>query len=311
MDGFGRIKDGLNMRGRMNALRVKKGIVVIGLFGLGVVFIPTVRSQSSANARTISTGRLEEHVLFDSSYHRSRRTWVYTPAGYDAHRAEPYPLILAFDGDEYRDLMPLPHILDSLSSNGYAPKFVAVLIDDSIGGVRLADLCNCARMTGFLGKQLVPWLRRGWRVTSDPRQVIATGSSAGGLGAAFVAFTSPELFGNVWSQSGAFWRGAEASNEEPWEWLTGKVKTEPKKDIRFFLDVGELEDHRTLSGSGPNFRDANRRFKDALKNKGYDVTYLEVPGGNHAERWWSQRLAVGIVTLSKGWAQEPIEVRGN
>lgn len=39
------------------------------------------------------------------------------------------------------------------------------------------------------------------------------------------------------------------------------------------MDVGELEDHPTLGGSGPNFRDASRRFRGALKAKGYDVTY--------------------------------------
>jgi enterochelin esterase-like enzyme len=65
--------------------------------------------------------------------------------------------------------------------------------------------------------------------------------------------------------------------------------------------VGELEDHPTLGGSGPNFREANRRFRDALVARGYPVTYTEVPGGNHAPRWWKQRLATGFVGLSQQW----------
>jgi enterochelin esterase family protein len=156
-------------------------------------------------------------------------------------------------------------------------------------------------MPEFLGKQLIPWARQGWRVTTDPHRVIVTGSSAGGLGSAYVAFVRPDLFGNVWSQSGAFWRGAGGSNDPPWEWLTQQMTASAMKNIRFYLDVGELENHSTLGGSGPNFRDANRRFSNALRKKGYDVTYTEVPGGNHAEQWWSQRLAVGIVALSAGW----------
>ena len=87
--------------------------------------------------------------------------WVHTPAGYDPHRAAPYPLIVAFDGDEYRDTMPLPHVLDSLAAAGAAPAFVAVLIDDSSGAVRLADLANATRMVTFLANQLIPWIRRG------------------------------------------------------------------------------------------------------------------------------------------------------
>lgn len=213
-------------------------------------------------------------------------------------------MILAFDGAEYQDTMPLPMILDTLLATRRAPAFVAVLVDDSSSSVRVADLGNAARMVSFLGHQLMPWIRHGWHVTSDPHRVIVTGASAGGLAASYVAFTRPDLFGNVWSQSGAFWRGAEASNGTPWEWLTSQVLMSPRKDVRFVLDVGELEDHPTLGGAGPNFRDAHRRFHDALRSKGYEVTYTEVPGGNHAPQWWRLRLPNGIVALSAGWDRE-------
>jgi enterochelin esterase-like enzyme len=210
-------------------------------------------------------------------------------------------MILAFDGDSYRDTMPLPRVLDSLLDAHLAPAFVAVLVDDSSGAVRTGELGNSSRMVSFLGKQLIPWVQRGWHVTHDPARVIVTGSSAGGLGAAHVAFAHPDLFGNVWSQSGAFWRGAEGSNAAPYEWLASQVRSAPRRAIRFYLDVGALEDHPTLGGSGPNFRDASRRFRDALSGKGYEVHYTEVAGGNHGEAWWRPRLPVGIAGLSARW----------
>jgi enterochelin esterase family protein len=263
-------------------------------------------SASAQSSRALphssgAAGKIDARTVFDSSYRRSRRIWVYTPPGYDARRSTTYPLIVAFDGKEYQDTMPLPHILDTLLAAKKAPAFVAVLIDNAEGPTRIADLGNDPRMPAFLARQLVPWIRQGWRVTTNPKRVIITGSSAGGLGAAYVAFVHPELFGNVWSQSGAFWRGAEGSNSAPFEWLTAQVKAAPPKPVRFVLDVGALEDHTTLGGSGPNFRDANRRFRDAVKEKGYDLTYTEVPGGNHAPQWWRARLADGIVLLSAGW----------
>jgi enterochelin esterase family protein len=258
-------------------------------------------AASAAGAQQPATGQVRPFVLFDSLYQRPRRLWVYTPPGYDSTPASPYPWILAFDGAEYRDTMPLPHVLDSLLAAKRAPAFITVLLDDSASATRIADLANAPRMAAFLGVELVPWLRAHFPVTRDPHRVIITGSSAGGLAAAYVALTRPDLFGNVWSQSGAFWRGADGSNTAPWEWLTHHAEELPRADVRFYLDVGEMEDHATIGGSGPNFRDANRRFRDVLQGKGYDVTYTEVPGGQHAPRWWSVRLPVGIAALSAGW----------
>ncbi len=270
-------------------------LTVAGVAALGA------HAAQAMGLTSIPSGKVEARTVFDSTYRRARRIWVYTPPGYDPRGTTPYPLIVAFDGLEYQDTMPLPMVLDSLLAAGKTPAFVAVLIDNDEGPTRIADLGNAHKMPDFLAKQLVPWVRQGWRVTTDPQRVIVTGSSAGGLGAAYVAFTHPELFGNVWSQSGAFWRGAEASNGEPYEWLTSQVKAAPRKPVRFVLDVGAMEDHPTLGGAGPNFRDANRRFRDALLAKGYDVTYTEVPGGNHAPQWWKQRLADGIALISAGW----------
>lgn len=246
-----------------------------------------------------SAKRLVHETIFDSAYRRQRDIWIYTPPGYDPKASTPYPLIVAFDGFEYRDTMPLPFILDTLLATKAAPAAVAVLIDDGESATRIADLGNAHRMVEFLSRQLLPYVRSRWRVATDPRRVIVTGSSAGGLGAAYVALEKPELFGNVLSQSGAFWRGAEASNDAPYEWLTTRVAAKPRQTIRFYMDVGEYEDHATLGGSGPNFLAANRRFRDALLAKGYRVTYAEIPQGQHAPQYWMKTLPAGIVELLK------------
>jgi S-formylglutathione hydrolase FrmB len=55
--------------------------------------------------------------------------------------------------------------------------------------------------------------------------------------------------------------------------------------------------HR-LASSGLAQAANTRRFRDALCAKGNDVTYTEVPDGNHGLEWWRPRLAEGIVLLS-------------
>lgn len=248
-----------------------------------------------------SQGKVTAGSINSKVYGRARKVWVYTPSGYDRSGATAYGLVIAFDGDDYRsDTMPLPRILDSLTAAGKVPPMVALLVDNSAGAARLADLANQPAFAQFLASEAVPWVRSRYNVTRDPRRTIVTGSSAGGLAAAYVALVHPEIFGNVFSQSGAFWRGAAGSNSPPFEWLTGQYYAQPRKDVRFFVHVGSGETHRAL-GSGPVFIDAVRRFRDAVKSKGYNVTYTEVPGGQHYPGTWRPRLPVGIVALTQGW----------
>ena len=247
-------------------------------------------------------GTVSQHSIPSRIYGHPRTVWVYTPAGYKSGPTG-YSLIVAFDGEDYHgDTMRLPKILDSLTAAGKMPAMVALMVDNSSGAARLSDLANQPAFAEFLATEVIPWLRRQYNVTRDPRRTIVTGSSAGGLAASFVALVHPEVFGNVLSQSGAYWRGAAASNSPPWEWQTGQYYARPRKDVRFVIDVGAGETHRAL-GDGPVFIEAVRRFRDALKSKGYEVTYTEVPGGQHAPQFWRPRLPIDLVALTSAWSR--------
>lgn len=248
---------------------------------------------------SIPAGRFVQHVIFDSTYRRPRRIWVYTPPGY-RERGKPYDLLVVFDGEDYFNAIPLPMILDTLLAGKQIPPFVAVFVDDSIGQARIDDLSNRSKFAAFIGRQLMPWVRKNWNVTRRADHTIAAGSSNGGLGASYLAFRRPDLFGNVYSQSGAFWRGNEGSSSPP-EWLTAQYASEKKKGIRFVIDIGEKETHHVLGGTGPVFIETNRRFRDALVAKGYSVDYTEVPAGVHSEATWAPRFPLGLLALTKDW----------
>src|SRR5439155_25694335 len=150
----------------------------------------------------------------------------------------------------------------------------------------------------FVADELLPWTREHYPVTHSADRTILAGSSAGGLGAAYIALEYPALFGNVLSQSGAFWRGNEASNSPPYEWLTEQYATSPKKELRFFIDVGARETVGALGGAAPSLLDANQHLSSVLKAKGYAVDYFVVPNGQHAPDTWRTRLSQGIVALA-------------
>ena len=261
--------------------------------------------SDSARARTFlkldaltPAGEVKEFRISDTLYRRSRRVWVYTPPGYPATCGAGCSLLLAFDGGVYLDAIPLPTLLDSLTGTRAISPTVAVLVDNASSTERLADLANHAKFVAFVGDQLVPWVRGRWRVSHDPARSTVTGSSAGGLAAAYIALRRPDLFGNVLSQSGAFWRGDEGSNTAPFEWLTTQYATEGMQQIRFFLDVGSTESTGAMGGTAPSILDANRRLRDTLRAKGYDVAYYEVTGGVHAPSTWRTRLPIGLAALN-------------
>jgi len=248
----------------------------------------------SVTVSVAAKGRVEPMLMADHTYQRTRRVWVYTPPGYDAAGGKSYNLIVFLDGDSYRDEIPAPEILDRLAAGGKIAPTVAVMVDTS--RERLGDLANRSRFADFAAKELVPWIRAKWRVAHDPRRVTVAGFSAGGLGAAYLAYRHPELFGNVLSQSGAFWRGNEGTSE-PGEWLTDQFRQAAPLPVRFYLEVGGEE--TSPVANGVVFIQAVRNFRDVLRAKGYAMRYAEVQGGRHEVAHWRAALAAGIEYLSQ------------
>ena len=242
------------------------------------------------------SGKVEEVRIARESDKLERTAWVYTPPGY-GESAAACDLLVVFDGREYLEDIGLPGILDTLLAQKKAGPFVALLIHSSTGAERLADLANRAGFADFLAADVIEWVRKRYRVSRDPRHVFVAGSSAGGLAAAYVALRRPDVFGNVLSQSGAFWRGNEASNDPPWEWVRTQVEASPKKDIRFVLEVGTRESVAALGGAAPSILEANRRLRDALRTKGYSVVYKEIAEGTHSPETWGKRFPDALVAL--------------
>ncbi len=264
----------------------------------------TARAQVAAPAErvpTVPTGSVAVHVVPDRSLGRTRKVWVYTPPGYNPRRSTPYPLIIAFGAARYRDSMPLARVLDSLVGLGRTPAMVAVLVEDADVASPRAQSGNADRGPAFVGRALVPWVRRRWQVTRDPARTIAMGASADGWAAAHRALMRPDLVGNVFAQSGVFGRGPDGANVPPFEWLTQRVGLLPKARVRFILDVGEHEDRTPSDSDGPNLRDATRRFRDALIARGYEAILVDVAGGSHDERSWRPRVGAGVLALSALW----------
>lgn len=239
-------------------------------------------------------GRLEKIKFTSRTLGNERPLWVYLPAGYNPE-AEPYPLLLLFDGQAYTSIVPAHTILDNLIAAGEIPPVIALLPDSLDGETRNRELPCHEPFLHFLERELLPWARKNYNLSLDPHDAVIAGSSYGGLAASWAALRRPHLFGNVLSQAGAYWWRPGANwqkneaEEEEFGWLTRRYIEHEKQPIRFYQEIGLLEDD--LIGVG-----ANRHFRDVLRAKGYPVDYREFYSG-HDYACWRETLADGLISL--------------
>jgi enterochelin esterase family protein len=240
-------------------------------------------------------GELTLYNLRSEILDNERRVWVYTPAGYFPGSAEPYGLVVIFDGWGYLKLMPTTTILDNLLDAGEIIPAVFVFVDSLSMIIRLRELILHQPFNQFLVQELMPWIRRRHHVTTDPRKVVVAGVSAGGLAAGYAALEHPEYFGNVLSQSGAFSLSPEGEAE--YEWLARQFVPRERIPVQFYLSAGILEVNSLRErGPEPSLLVAHRHLRDVLQAKGYPVHYNEFPGG-HDYISWAGSLPTGLQAL--------------
>jgi len=221
-------------------------------------------------------GRTEEHRLSSRILGHERRFWVYTPPGYN-EKGKPYHLLVLFDGWSFTHWIPTATIIENLLAANRIHPLVAVMVDQKDRNLELR--CH-EPFNEFLVRELIPWMRKHYHVTSNPAETVVAGESNGGLAAAFAGLRHPEIFGNVLSLSGAFsWdpREDQAVDQEDlkWEWIIRQYAAGPKLPLRFALSVGLFERDRKFPDS-PSMLQANRHMRDVLLAKGYTVSYKEV-----------------------------------
>jgi enterochelin esterase-like enzyme len=250
--------------------------------------------ESSFRTTPASRGRVTQQRFVSTLLGGHRPVSIYTPPGHSTEGG-PYPLLLLFDGVTYTSGFEAIGTLDTLISSGRIPPVVACFLTSP--GTRATDIGVEAKpaFAEAMATELVPWLRATFAVTSDPTKVVIGGYSAGGVGAARIAFRYPGTFGNVLSQSGAFGWAFESSP------VIREFRDGERQPLRFHLDVGLL-DYAPLQAPAHELALAegitvgNRHFRDVLMAKGYDVTYRET-GGQHNSLHFRATLADGLMTL--------------
>ncbi|WP_030420325.1 enterochelin esterase [Streptomyces sp. NRRL F-5065] len=208
-----------------------------------------------------------------------RRVWVHRPPG-DA----PSAVAVLLDGEMWGPVLDVGGMLDRMTADK-ALLPTAVLMVDSTGR-RMDDLACNGAFVDWLADGLLPWAAREFAAPLRAERTVIAGQSAGGLTAAFSAFRRPDRFGLAASQSGSFWWPDDDPERET-EWLTRQFAAGERRDVRLWLEVG-LQEWMLLP--------QNRRLRNVLRARGYDVSYREFNGG-HDYACWRGGLADALTAL--------------
>lgn len=250
--------------------------------------------RHSAGHPDLPAGELQEHPIESTALGNRRPLWLYLPHASHGHVQA---LLIVFDGVAFTRTVPTPRILDSLIASRSIPPTAAVFVD-SLGARRNLELPCHAPFAAFVAEQLLPWAHARCGKVARERTVLA-GASYGGAAASYIAQAHPHAFGNVLSLSGSYWVKGDAEDDRDWAWLLRRFEHGPTLALRFYQCVGLFEQGARLFDDAPEQLAINRRMRDVLRAKGYELTYREYPGG-HDYAGWELCLPEALETLLGG-----------
>ena len=172
-------------------------------------------------------GELSTLTYRSNAAHAERSAQVWTPPGYDAARADAYPVLylLADSGQSYKEWTELgraSQILDNLAIDGEIEPMVVVMADGETSKVKQEILNN-----------LAPAVRADYNVSSDAADQAIAGIGRGATQALELLVSDTGKFSSVGSFSGTF---------------TGKISNGKAKQINSRTDLvriytGNVTDH--------------------------------------------------------------------
>lgn len=217
---------------------------------------------------------------------------IYLPPGYNMETK--YPVLYLQDGIDYVEFAQVPTTMDQLIHDNKIKPMMVVFVTPPNRfqpGIpnRMTEYGLNDNYVKFFAEELVPFIDKNYSTFIDPKARLVAGDSFGGLISAYIPFARPDVFANGYSQS-----GYQSFNNDK---LITLYKTEPKKEIKLYVDIGIYEE--VVGGSflpkeELNFLEANRRLKKVLNEKGYNFVYKEYSEG-HTWGNWKRHLIDALI----------------
>jgi enterochelin esterase-like enzyme len=267
----------------------------------------------------VARGAVTRHTFHSTVANDDREFFVYTPAGYDAHRAQAYPVLyllhgLGDDAERWVNAGGANVILDNLIAQGKAVPMVMVTtlgygVPNGPAGAMTAE--NITGYTKILLDEVMPRVDKGYHVSRSREQRAIAGLSMGGAETLYTGLNHLDTFAWMASFSGAYvmWPEANARTEAPAGAPAAAPPANPggrggRGGIQVMDEAAFAKNFPALTakdnarirmlfiacGTADGLIGVNRQFKGWLKSKNVQFTELEVPDIGHVWPLWRQNL---------------------
>lgn len=249
----------------------------------------------------------------------TRRTYVYTPAGYEGG-TDRYPVMYLLHGgsgdeDAWASCGRAIQIFDNLIAQGKARPMIVVMPNGNTTRMASPDLLPAPpalpanqdpgrfrRFPESLVKDLVPFVDKTYRTLADRDHRAIVGLSVGGAQTMYAAFNNLELFAWVAAFSGGYPVMPGAAIDVPPPPNAASLKgpdinksLDPAKFAALMpqLDASANDTLRLLYisiGTADTLQETHKVVKQVLKDKGLKYTLVEFPGYIHEWPVWRLSL---------------------
>ncbi|MGJ8684316.1 MAG: alpha/beta hydrolase [Nonlabens sp.] len=287
------------------------------------VFTPAaaVNDNSFVIQNPISQDTILYFNNFKSSYVDSRNLEIWLPQGYPMTDVD-YQVLYMHDGQNvfnkssasYGEAWEIDEKMDSLTTvgaikptivvttwchpkkrfNEYMPQQPAELTESAIAKAELKkqtgyDQLYSDEYLKFVTSEVLPFVRKNFNVSQEPKDNVIMGSSMGGLISLYGMMEYPRVFGNAGCLS-THWP-VPLLGDAFIESLPESIPD--SKFHRIYFDYGT----ETLD---KNYEPYQKRVDSMFLKKGYtseNYRSLKFEGHEHSEKYWRQRVAPALVFL--------------
>ena len=235
---------------------------------------------------------------------RTRRIWIYLPPDYDKGLKR-YPVLYMHDGQNlfadstsFSGEWGIDETLERMIAEKSIPPVIVVGIDNSpyrlseyspfdfeYGGGHKGEAQQYGK---FIVETLKPYIDMHYRTKRGRKYTAIAGSSMGGLVSVYIALEHQDVFSKVGALSSSF--GVCRA-----DLITYIRKTPKEYSIRFWLDLGSLEDEEMEY-------DVNQvPVIESLIDAGWEeeLKFTLYEGAKHHERYWRERFDDVLLYLFK------------